>query len=148
MYKYILIVGAVVIVIAALVLIFVPGPEKADNERNNNTSNIPEGHESLGGGFLGEYPNAAVVIVRTNDGYEPNEVTVKKGETISFLNQSDEFHWPASDVHPTHSIYSEFDPHTPVAPGDTWSFQFDEAGVWEFHDHIRANKKGTIIVVE
>lgn len=106
------------------------------------------GDNMLGGGTLGVYENAAATIVRTNDGYEPQDVTIKVGEAVSFVNESDEYHWPASDVHPTHTIYSEFDPDAPVGPGETWTFVFTEAGAWKYHDHIRANLRGTITVTE
>jgi plastocyanin len=90
----------------------------------------------------------AVTIVRTPTGYEPSEVTIKKGDIILWTNESGEFHWPASDLHPTHGIYPEFDPLVPIAPGDEWKFKFDEVGVWKFHDHIRANEVGTVTVTE
>lgn len=90
----------------------------------------------------------AVVIVRTKDGYEPREVTIKQGDIVRFSNESGEFHWPASDLHPTHGVYPEFDPLRPIADGEDWQFRFDQVGVWNFHDHIRANKTGTITVTE
>ncbi len=88
----------------------------------------------------------AVVITRTESGYEPKEVTIHQGDVVTWVNESGEFHWPASDLHPTHGVYPEFDPLTPIAPGDEWSFKFDKVGVWKYHDHIRANKTGTITV--
>ncbi len=90
----------------------------------------------------------AVTIVRTNSGYEPKEVTIKKGDIVLWKNESDEYHWPASDLHPTHAIYSEFDPLKPLAPSTDWKFKFEQTGEWKFHDHIRANKVGTVTVVE
>ena len=90
----------------------------------------------------------AVTIVRTENGYEPKDVTIKKGDIVLWTNESEEFHWPASDLHPTHGIYPEFDPLKPIAPGDEWKFKFDKVGVWKFHDHIRANKTGTVTVIE
>ena len=144
MYKLILGVSIIAFLVLGGVFFYI-----FDGGREESyASNVPEGFEALGGGFLGEYDGAVVQIVRSADGYTPNDVTIRKGETISFLNVSDEFHWPASDVHPTHSIYSAFDPLAPVAPGDTWSFTFTEVGTWKFHDHIRANKGGTIRVIE
>lgn len=107
-----------------------------------------EDSNMLGGGVLGPYEGAAATIVRTNDGYEPRDVTISVGEAVSFVNESDEFHWPASDVHPTHTIYSEFDPDAPIEPGATWTFVFTKPGEWKYHDHIRANLRGTITVVE
>jgi len=102
----------------------------------------------VGGGVLNANFTPAAVITRTNEGYEPADITIKAGDTVMFMNESDSFHWPASDVHPTHSIYSDFDPREPVAPGDTWSFTFERPGSWRFHDHIRANLVGTIVVEE
>jgi plastocyanin len=89
---------------------------------------------------------AAVTITRTKDGYEPKEVTINEGDIVEWKNESGEYHWPASDLHPTHGIYPEFDPLTAIAPGDSWRFEFDKPGVWKYHDHIRANKTGTITV--
>ena len=89
-----------------------------------------------------------LTIVRTDEGYEPSEVTIKKGDIILWTNESSEYHWPASDLHPTHGIYPEFDPRKPIAPGDEWSFKFDQTGEWKFHDHLRANKIGTVTVTE
>lgn len=88
----------------------------------------------------------AVVIKRTDEGYEPKEVTIKQGDVVTWVNETKEFHWPASDLHPTHGVYPEFDPLRPIAPGEEWSFKFDKVGVWKYHDHIRANKTGTVTV--
>jgi plastocyanin len=93
-----------------------------------------------------EMGEPSVTIVRTDAGYEPKEVTIKKGDIILFKNESKEFHWPASDLHPTHGIYPEFDPLRPLAQGEDWKFKFDAVGAWKFHDHIRANKVGTVTV--
>jgi plastocyanin len=90
----------------------------------------------------------AVTITRTAAGYEPSEVTIKKGDIILWKNDTDEYHWPASDLHPTHGIYPEFDPLRPLAPQEDWKFKFDQAGEWKFHDHIRANMVGTVTVTE
>lgn len=88
----------------------------------------------------------AVVITRTKDGYEPKEVTIQKGDIVRWVNESEDFHWPASDLHPTHGVYPDFDPLKPMGPGESWQFKFDQVGVWKYHDHIRANKTGTITV--
>lgn len=102
----------------------------------------------VGGGVLNADFTPDAVITRTPDGYEPTDVTIHVGDTIMFKNESGTFHWPASNVHPTHTLYSDFDPREPVAPGDTWSFTFMRAGTWGFHDHIRANLIGRIVVEE
>jgi plastocyanin len=98
-------------------------------------------------GFLFWYTSGTThTIIRTTEGYEPNELTIAKGDTVQFINQSGDFHWPASDLHPTHGIYPEFDPRRPVAADEAWSFRFTQVGEWKFHDHLHANEIGTITV--
>ena len=87
-----------------------------------------------------------VVIVMAEEGFEPAEVIVKKGQTISWENNSVDWRWPASNLHPTHFIYPEFDPLEPIAPGKSWAFTFEKVGEWRFHDHLKAYMVGTIIV--
>ncbi len=89
---------------------------------------------------------ADIVVTRTPEGYEPKEITIKQGDVVEWKNESGEFHWPASDLHPTHGVYPEFDPLRPIADGESWKFKFDKVGVWKYHDHIRANKVGTVTV--
>ena len=98
----------------------------------------------------GTFPNseekADVIVVHVDDGYEPNMVTITKGQTVLWVNESSEFHWPTSNIHPTHRLYSKFDSLKPIAPGESWEFTFTKAGEWHFHDHLRANKGGIVIV--
>ena len=85
-------------------------------------------------------------VNRTANGYEPNSLTIALGDTVIFENSSNEHHWPASDLHPTHTIYLDFDPDRPLAPNEPWSFRFKQAGKWYFHDHLKANLVGVIKV--
>jgi len=86
------------------------------------------------------------VIRQTDDGYEPAEITVSVGTRVVWLNETDTFIWPASNIHPTHRIYLEFDPKKPFAPGEAWAFIFDKEGQWEFHDHLRSYNQGMVKV--
>jgi plastocyanin len=88
-----------------------------------------------------------VSIVLTETGYEPQNITIEQGTTISFTTTTGRPHWPASNLHPTHDEYSEFDPMEPVPADESWSFTFDKAGDWTFHDHLRAYFTGEIVVV-
>lgn len=139
---YIVGIGALIILSAAAFFLF----NRNGSETNQTFEAVGSGTPTGGGVIGGEFAPDAV-IRRMADGYEPNEITIRQGETVSFTNESDAFHWPASDVHPTHQIYSDFDPQTPIAPDETWSFTFTKAGKWVFHDHLRANLRGTITVL-
>jgi len=90
----------------------------------------------------------AQVITLTENGYEPSEVSIRKGETVTFKNTTGKLFWPASNLHPSHGIYPEFDPLEPVAAGDSWSFTFTNIGAWKFHDHLAPYYTGVITVTE
>lgn len=86
------------------------------------------------------------VIEMTPNGFEPDSVTVDQNQTIIFLNKDNKARWPASNVHPTHDIYPEFDPKRLVEPGASWSFKPKKAGTYKYHDHLSPHKRGTLIV--
>ncbi len=89
-----------------------------------------------------------VTILMQQDAYDPSELTIKKGTTVTFINKAPDWRWPASNLHPTHDIYPEFDPKEPVAPEKSWTFRFDAAGSWRMHDHLAPYITGTITVKE
>lgn len=102
------------------------------------------------------------IIAYTDSGYAPATLEAQKGATVTFKNESSRQMWPASAMHPTHTVYdgtslSEHCPNTSntafdacegIAPGQSWSFTFDKAGTWRYHDHLQVNNTGTIEVTE
>ena len=89
-------------------------------------------------------------IVLTLDGYQPRDVAIRLGDALTFSVSPDyeEMHWPASNIHPTHGVYPEFDPLRPVPRNETWSFIFTQAGEWKFHDHLAPRHTGSVTVIE
>lgn len=85
-------------------------------------------------------------VVVTFDGFSPSTITIKQGETISFINKGDDDHWPASDGHPVHDNYPQFDSKRPIRPGGSWTFKFDKVGKWGYHDHLYPGSRGSVIV--
>jgi plastocyanin len=91
-------------------------------------------------------PPDAVVILMSQTNYSPATITIPAGTTVAFINESSGELWPASNIHPTHGLYPEFDPRKPVPPGMAWTFTFATPGTWPMHDHIQPNIVGTIFV--
>ncbi len=87
-----------------------------------------------------------VTIHMDESRFEPNNITIEAGTRVIFENVGKKPHWPASNIHPTHGIYPEFDSKGGVKPGEAWSFVFDKAGIWRMHDHIQAEISGVITV--
>ncbi|MEK7135105.1 MAG: hypothetical protein AAB780_00160, partial [Patescibacteria group bacterium] len=50
-----------------------------------------------------------LIIRMTANGFEPKELTVTKGDEVLFINNDDTNRWPASNFHPSHTLYPEFD---------------------------------------
>lgn len=109
-------------------------------------------------GTSGAHAEAAdVTITYTDDGFSPRDITIPQGTRVRFLNASHEAVWPASGVHPTHTLYPEkessdclgsaFDACRGLTPGEFYDFTFYYVGTWPYHDHEHAYNSGTITVV-
>lgn len=83
-----------------------------------------------------------------SDGYKPKDMSFKLCTKVTFKNDSAEPLWVASDIHPTHGIYPQFDPREPVEAGSEWSFVFYRVGRWKYHDHLNPTIRGVIEVSE
>lgn len=92
--------------------------------------------------------SAVQVIKMTPNAFEPAEVKVDEDSTIIFINQDTVGRWPASNIHPTHELYPEFDPKKNINPGESWSFKPKKPGVWKYHDHTNPHLRGTITVTK
>ena len=96
----------------------------------------------------------------SSSGFNPQTLTIQKGETLVFKAVDSSNRWPASDIHPTHKAYpgsdiqkcfedgisNIFDSCGGLSEGSSFEFIFDEVGNWKYHDHLQPGKKGTIIV--
>jgi plastocyanin len=83
------------------------------------------------------------------NGFSPNTVTIKKGETVIFQNKTGKPASVASGPHPTHTNYPEFDQYKTEQRGQNeFRFVFEKIGTWKYHDHLNANMTGTVIVTE
>lgn len=89
-----------------------------------------------------------VYVTISASGFNPSDITVKKGQKVIFVNKDKKMHWPASNPHPTHYIYPEFDPKQPIPPGGSWEFVFQKVGTWLYHDHLNPETNGSITVSE
>ena len=101
-----------------------------------------------------------VTVTYTDSGFSPSTVTINVGDTVAFKNSSSSDFWPATGMHPTHTVYpgsdikkcgtsvekSIFDACRNVAPGSSYSFVFTEMGNWSYHNHLNPRQFGKIIV--
>jgi len=107
-----------------------------------------------------EAAGTAHTVEMSPSGFSPDSLTIKAGDTVTFLAVDGSNRWPASAFHPTHTAYPGssiqkcstdeknmiFDSCGVVAEGQSWSFTFDEVGEWNYHDHDDSKVFGKIIV--
>lgn len=129
-------------------------------------SNTPPGTETPtgGGAAVGVSVSSApmnATVTYSDAGFSPSTVTIRKGGTVTWVNESSGNMWVASAQHPTHTAYNGTSRHEhcgtqqePVAfdqcRGETgnWTFTFGKTGTWAYHDHINASRFGRVEVVE
>ena len=86
------------------------------------------------------------LVEMKDDAFLPDQIIIQQGDTVKFINKGNNSHWPASNIHPTHGIYPEFDSERGIAPGESWEFQFSKPGRWRMHDHLYSKITGEVIV--
>lgn len=84
-------------------------------------------------------------VLITEEGFIPDRIEIDQGATVVWRNQIERPSWPASNFHPTHSLYkteksgcisSALDACRGLEKGEEFSFVFDKPGHWGMHDHL------------
>lgn len=126
----------------------------------NNSQTLSLGKEENTTPPMEEQPQSSLMVMYGDGGYIPGELKIKKGETVTFKNESSQPMWVASAVHPTHTVYPGsgvqkcgtaeqagiFDACAGTPTGSNWTFQFNKPGSWGYHNHLRTSHTGKIIV--
>ncbi len=89
-----------------------------------------------------------VTIEMSENGFKPSQITIKKDTIVRFKNVGNNSMWPASNPHPTHTTYQDFDARRMVKPGETYEFRFKSVGTWGCHDHTSPGLTCRIVVTE
>jgi plastocyanin len=95
----------------------------------------------------------------TASGFSPKSVTINKGQSVSFVDDTQNPMWVAANNHPTHTSYDGTDrathcsgsysgptPFDQCQPGSTYTFVFGKAGTFGYHNHAAAQFEGTVTV--
>jgi len=109
-------------------------------------SNIDVGADDVPVAVEAEADLTAAVSISAGGAFSPATLTVKKGTKVTWTNSGSAKVWIASDPHPVHNAYPGFDSGTDLSAGESYSFTFDKAGSWSYHNHFNPSVKGTVIV--
>lgn len=87
-------------------------------------------------------------VVYDGTKFSPQSVNIKVGDIVIFKNSGTTGFWPASNPHPAHTDYPEFDANAAVPAGKTFQFKFLKPGNWGYHNHMNPAATGTINVAK
>lgn len=85
-------------------------------------------------------------VVYDGTKFNPSSLSIKAGDVVIFKNKGTTAFWPASNPHPAHTDYPEFDAKAAIAPGGSFQFKFLKAGSWGYHNHLNPQATGVINV--
>lgn len=133
--KFLLIIAVVVILLAGFFLL--------SNKTNNNQVNQNQTTQKQNPTPAKPVEGKDVAV--TNKDFEPQTITIKKGQRIVWTNNSGTDVTVNSDAHPTHLLWP-FLNLGQFANGSSVSVVFEKAGKYTYHNHFNASQIGTVIV--
>lgn len=102
---------------------------------------------------LEESKGFQALVSYTERGFEPHTLSVKRGETVRFINNSAQIQdlWVASHGSPYPSSHdscgqSAFDSCISLRPLEFWEFTFTETGEWKYVNNLHKDFSGVIRV--
>ncbi len=84
-------------------------------------------------------------VTLTANGFSPTSLTIKAGQTVTWVNKSGEAATINSAPHPVHTSYPPLNLGN-FPDGGTLSLTFDKPGTYGYHNHLNPSEQGTIIV--
>ena len=151
------IISIVIIAVIVLIILGINLLSKKNTSDETPEENLSSSQEEI----ISETPEPTEHLVEiTLEGFVPKDLEIKKGEKVTWVNKLITEVRPAGDYHPTHTIYpgssiikcgtaeekNTFDACRSLKKGESYSFVFNEAGGWAYHNHLQPSKDGKIIV--
>jgi plastocyanin len=125
---------------------------KAETTPSGSRLGDPENIQDVGSAAGNQLDKGGVVarsvVTYTDSGFAPQPLSIKKGSTVTFVNESSRGMWVASGVHPTHQLLPGFDQLSTSPKGGTYEYVFTKVGTWKYHNHVNPSDGGTVVVTE
>lgn len=132
--------GVLVLIIMVFALLFAQRGQAPVNQ---------QGSAELGPADTSPSPlpaDGGTKVLITADGFSPDTLEISVGGSVTWQNSTSSRTWPASDPHPQHTGLAGFDALRGLAEGEEYSFTFQKAGTYTYHDHLRPALTATIVV--
>lgn len=91
-------------------------------------------------------PQEAIVMI-TADGFMPQAIKIRPGDSVKWINKDIQPHAVASNPHPEHDGLTGLLSDT-LAPDAEYTYVFEEAGTFEYHDEHQPERNAVVEVGE
>ncbi len=132
-------IGLIIVVLAVgIVAMFALGANKKPNENVTPASTANQPTEA-------EKKIEEATITVTSSGFDPQNLTIKSGTKVVWINKSGAMTTVNSAQHPTHLVYPALNLNE-FADGSSVSLVFEKPGEYKYHDHLNPTRFGSIMV--
>jgi plastocyanin len=134
-------------------------PDQFDSATSGNDDTTTDGANTPTGESEGtdSGDDGQNTVRYTSNGFEPSTIRINQGESVTWINDGGPAMWVASDIHPSHRSYDgtsvrehcsngQSDTFDQCSTGRRYTFTFDRAGTWGYHNHQNAGHSGTVVV--
>lgn len=83
----------------------------------------------------------------TSKGFEPERISIKKGEVVVWVNKSGKEATVNSANHPTHKLFPVLNLGS-FSNGSSVQARIYRVGEFRYHNHLNPSQTGTIVVTE
>ena len=84
----------------------------------------------------------------TDHGFVPSEITVDRGTSVVWRNETTDPHQIASNPYPERDDLPSLNSDSHLQPSSEYSYTFDKTGTFGYHDYLRPTTSAKITVVE
>jgi plastocyanin len=135
---------AAVVVVAIMIA---DGAKNDTKDTSNSSSNSSSSASTSDESSSADDEVVAATITYDGNGFSASTDTIKAGDKVRVVNDSDQPLDFDSDPHPRHTDNTELNVGD-IEPGSSQVFTIDKAGTWGYHNHLSASQNGSITVTE
>lgn len=127
-----LIIIIIIIIVAGVYLYYAQSSNRNVQTGMNNSTN-----QSMGNNSSNVTSNPNMISIQ-NTTFSPNNLTVRSGTNVQWINNDNKQHQIVSDSGAFQSPI--------LNPGDSYNFYFAKSGIYGYHDALNSTITGTITV--
>lgn len=80
--------------------------------------------------------------------FTPGTVRIKQGQSVTWTNTDTRLHQVAADPYPSHSKLPSLFSEESLATNESYTFTFDKAGTYTYHDPLNPTTLKATVIVE